>query len=263
MISPKRNKSLKFNRVEKHNFKNAKRLSINKSINDINNIIIYEHSPSNKKDRKRQSQLSPSLNVAKHIDENNSPTKNKNPLKTMKKLHSSNKIQMIRFKDFLKKKSFFKKEEQKNETNNNLPIVLKLEQKNIGEAKKYTSSNNIAHIFKSYSKELFKNINRKNRIKNNNEIENENTNYDINNVVKIKKKKKEIKEIPDNKEIMDYKHSKKGKEHKDKKDHKNKKENHENKSKKEIKQIKLNEGKKEDEKEKSLNNVKCKFFCCL
>jgi hypothetical protein len=274
MISPKRNKSLKFNRVAKHNFKFAKRLSINKSINESNNnMIIYEHSPTNKKDKKRKS-LSSAIKVAKDIEENYSLTKNRNPLKTMKKLHSTNKIQMIRFKDLiLKQKNFLKKEEQKNETNNNLPIILKLEHKNLEEKKKFTSSNNIGHILKSYSKDLFKNFNRKSKIKNNNEIENENTNYDINNIVKIKKKKKESKETGDNKEIMEYKHNKRGKEHKEKKEHKNKKENHENKSKKEIKtednKINLNEenkenkDNKEDKKETSLNNVKCKFFCCL
>ena len=263
MISPKRNKSLKFNRVEKHNFKNAKRLSINKSISESNNNIINEHSPSNKKRVKRQSQLSPVLNYVKHIDRNYSPIKNRNATKTVKKLHSSNKIQMLKFKDFIKKKNFFKKEEQKNETNNNLPIILKLEQNNIGEKKKFISSNNIVHLFKNYTKDLFKNINRKNKNKNNNEIENENTNYDNNNIGKVKKKKKEIKDIITDKEIMEYRHSKRGKEHKDKKENKNKKDNQENKSKNEVKQINLSEENKEDQKEKSLNNVKCKFFCCL
>ena len=85
MISPKRNKSLKFNRVAKHNFKFAKRLSINKSINESNNnMIIYEHSPTNKKDKKRKS-LSSAIKVAKDIEENYSLTKNRNPLKTMTK----------------------------------------------------------------------------------------------------------------------------------------------------------------------------------
>ena len=263
MISPKRNKSLKFNRVEKHNFKNAKKLSINKSINGSNNNIIYEHSPTHKKKIKRQSQLSPVLNVAKHINANYSPLKNRNDMKNVKKLYSSNKIQMMRFKDYFKKINFLKKEEHKNETNNNLPIILKLDQKNIGQTKKCTSSNNIGHILKSYTKDLFKNINRKNRIKNNNELENENTNYDINNIVKVKKKKRESKEITDNKEIMEYKHSKRGKDHKEKKENRNKKDNQENKSKNEVKQINLSEENKEDQKEKSVNNVKCKFFCCL
>ena len=117
------------------------------------------------------------------------------------------KSKWLGLKIFLKNK-FLQKEEQKNQINNNLHIILKLKQKNIGEAKKFTSSNDIDHILKSYTKDLFKDINRKNRIKNNNEIENENTNYDINNVVKVKREK-EIKDIPDNKEIMKYKHSQK------------------------------------------------------
>ena len=264
MISHKRNKSLKFNRVENHNFKNAKRLSINKSINGSNNNIIYEHSPSNKKKVKRQSQLSPVLNAAKHINANYSPIKNRNAMKTVKKIHSSNKIHLVRLKDyFLKKKNVIKKEEHKNETNNNLPVILKLEQNKIGETKKFISSNNIGHILKIYTKDIFKNFNKKNRIKNNNELENENTNYDINNIVKVKKKKKENKEITDDKEIMEYKHTKRGKDHKEKKENKNKKDNQENKSKKEVKQINLSEENKEDQKERSLNNVKCKFFCCL
>lgn len=262
MISPKRNKSLKFNRVEKHKFKFAKRLSINKSNNDSNNNFIYDHSPNNKKEKRRRSQISSALKASKNIDENYSPTKNKEPLKTMKKLHSTNKIQMIRFKDLiLKQKNYLKKEEQKNETNNYLPIVLKLDQNNAGEKKKFISSNNIAHIL-NYTKDLFKKDFRKTKIKNNNDFENENTNYDINNVVKIKKKNKESI-----KEIMEYKHKKHKKEHKEKKEHKNKKENHENKLKNEVKEDKkneLNEENDEDKKEKSLkNNVKCKFFCCL
>ena len=266
MISPKRNKSLKFNRVEKHKFKFAKRLSINKSNNDSNNNFIYDHTPNNKKEKRRRSQISSALKASKNIDENYSPTKNKEPLKTMKKLHSTNKIQMIRFKDLiLKQKNYLKKEEQKNETNNYLPIVLKLNQNNAGEKKKFISSNNIAHIL-NYTKDLFKNDFRKTKIKNNNDFENENTNYDINNVVKIKKKKKESKEISNN-EIFEYKHKKHKKEHKDKKEHKNKKENHENKSKNEVKEDKkneINEENDENKKDNSLkNNVKCKFFCCL
>jgi len=271
MISPKRNKSLKFNRVGKHNFKFAKRLSINKSINDSNNNFIYDRTPNNKKEKRKRSQINSVLNVCKNIDENYSLAKNREPLKTMKKLHSTNKIQMIKFKNIiLRQKSFRKKEEQKNETDNQLPIILKLDQKNKDEKKKFISSNNIAHIFlKKFSKDLFKTNNRKSKIKINNDFENENTNYDINNIVKVKKKKKESKENIDNKEILEYRHKNK-KEHKDKKEHKNKKENPENKTKiedkedKEDKKSKLNEEKGEDEKDKNLKNkVKCKFFCCL
>lgn len=267
MISPKRNKSLKFNKVEKHNFKNAKRLSINKSINDSNNNLIYIHNSNNKKE-KRRSQVSSALNIVKNIDENYSLTKNRSPIKTMKKMNSSNKIQMIMFKDLLlKHKSFLKKEEQKNETDNQLPIILKLDQKNIDVKKKFISSNNISHILKSYNKNIIKNNSRKSKNKNNNnELQNENTNYDINNVVKVKKKKRESKEMSDNKEIFEYKHNKSKKDHKEKKEHKNKKENNEHKSKNEIKEDKKNNEnlENENEKEKSLkNNVKCKFFCCL
>ena len=267
MMSPKRRKNMKFNKVGKHNFKYAKKLSVNKSINDYNNNLIYAHTPNNKKEKRRRSQISSALKVCKNIEENYPLTKNKDPLKTMKKMHSTNKIQMIKFIDLIhRQKSSRKKEEKKNETNNQLPIILKLDQKDTNEKKKFTSSNNIAHIFKNYTKVLFRNNSRKSKNKNNNDFENENTNYDINNVVKIKKKKKESKENIDNKEILEYKHKNK-KEHKDKKDHKNKKENHENKSKNEVKEdkkSKLSEENVEDEKDKNLNNkVKCKFFCCL
>ena len=268
MISPKRNKNMKLNKVEKHNFKNAIKLGINKSINESNNII-YDHSPINKREKRRTSQITSVLDYAKK-NEKNSTIKNNNPMKTFKKLHSTNKIYMIRFKDLiLKQKQMLKKEEHKNETNNNLPIVLKLDRKNTEEKKKFISSNSIAHLFKNYSKEMFKNFKRK-KSKNINDND-ENTNYDINNIVKVKIKKKESKENIDNKEIMEYKHNKNKKEHKDKKEHINKKDILENKCKKEVKEEEKknklnehnNEDEKEKEKEKKLKNVKCKFFCCL
>ena len=240
--SPKRHKGIKFNKVEKKNFKHAKRLSLNKSPDKLNILNeYYSHSPQNKK-KKRNSIKSNAINkLLKNIEDNYSITK-KHSNKNFKKMHSSNKINTIKFKNLIlsKKKGIIKDEEKNEEEDDDLPICLNLGNKNI-QQKRYTSSNNIHHIFKSIiNKDLINKNNNYN--KKSKEFNTINIYKESNKPIKKKKKKKENKiEKKQSKEIL---------------------ENIQNKSQKEN-NLNINEIKDKEKNKKSINNIKSKFFCCL
>ncbi len=205
----KKHKEVKFNKVSTQTFKSLKRFSINKSPNDLILINAY-HSPIHKKDKKgkRYSINSYALeNLLKFVEDKYSPKENKLLFKEPKKMHSTNKINSIKFKSNLRKKLLQKKEEEKNEQIKELRYHINLGQKNV-QPKKYTSSNNI-NFCKSF---LFNNLNNKNHNNSNKKkrtvINNENekiTNYISNNNInkekKEKKKKKKNKEEKKNNDI--------------------------------------------------------------
>lgn len=256
--SPKRHKGVKFNKVQKQNFKHAKRLSINKSPNKLN-FLNEEYSP-HIKGKKRNSIKNIHMNdLLKNIEDNYSLTK-KHSNKGIKKIRSSNKIIKIKFKDLiLPKKTGLKKENEKNEEDDDLPMCLNLEHKNI-QQKRYTSTNNIHHIFKSIiNKDMinkYHNISKKNsKGFNTIDVDKEtNCNYNNNNSIKKKKKKKENKiNIIKKKSIIENLQNKCKKEKNENNNEITDKEKNDNNSK--IKDKEKNKNK--------INNIKSKFFCCL
>ena len=178
MLPNKRiSKEVKFHVVQNKNFKNARKFSYNKQLNN-------ESSTNKKLKRKTIGSSAENNNIligkeAKkfHIIENKM-------LKSFKKMNSAKKLDTIKFKDLiLSKKELKEKEDSKNDKKVELPIFLKIGQKSF-EFKKNSSSNNIN------SKTYLNNLNNNLKIINN---ENE-TYYNSNpNLLKLKSLKIESK----------------------------------------------------------------------
>ena len=270
----KRHKSSKFNKVNNNIFKNAKKLSINKSLKD-KKLLTENFSPlKNRKGRTKSNRnLTNNLLFKKNSAMNSISITNK----TMKRFLSNSKINIIKCKDsnFLKKKSVPININEKEEEKQDLSKYFNPETKNKEEHKKFVSSNNINHIFKSIinNNDLNKKVNTFKKTK---LFEKEYVNGIKKSLAKPKSKRKDKENVKDNENIKD-KENKLGKEIKKKK---NPTENKENKLGKEYKGKKsnklkiINNEKKENieenvtqEKEKyekyEEKSHKFKFFCCL
>lgn len=280
----KRHKSSKFNKVDNNTFKNAKKLNINKYLKE-RKLLTESSSPikSRKGRTKSNRNLTNNFFFKKNSDINTQNFSIAN--KTMKKFLSNSKINTFKSKDMilLKKQNLpinikGKDEEEKQDLTkyfNPEPINLKY--------KRYISSNNINHLFKSMINNNNNDLVQKmNTFKKSKLCEKEHFNSIKKNSSKPKSKKKDKdkENVKDNGNIKE-KENKLGKEFKEKKDHKLKKnevENKENKLGKEHKGKKSNKLKiiNKEKKENNEDNVtqekyeklekkehKFKFFCCL
>jgi hypothetical protein len=146
----KNQKKIKFHKLPNQPFKDSKRLNINKTQKEILFSNIY-HSPIHRREKRNSIKSSALENLLKTIEDKYSPKESKILKKRVKKMHSSNKINTIKFKNNLTKKLVQKEEEE--EKNNkkflNLQKNIKLEKYKVT-PKKYTSSNNI-NYFKSFT----------------------------------------------------------------------------------------------------------------
>ena len=147
----KNQKEIKFHKLPNQPFKDSKRLNINKTQKEILFSNIY-HSPIHRREKRNSIKSSALENLLKTIEDKYSPKESNILKKRVKKMHSSNKINTIKFKNNLTKK-LVQKEEEEEEKNNkkflNLQKNIKLEKYKIT-PKKYTSSNNI-NFFKSFT----------------------------------------------------------------------------------------------------------------
>ena len=266
----KRHKSSKFNKVDNNNFKNAKKLNINKSLKD-RKLLTENFSPlKNRKGRTKSNRnLTNNLLFKKNSAMNSITITNK----TMKRFLSNSKINIIKFKDsnFLKKKSVPININEKEEEKQDLSKYFNPETKNKEEHKKFVSSNNINHIFKSIinNNDLNKKVNTFKKTK---LFEKEYVNGIKKSLAKPKSKRKDKENVKDNENIKD-KENKLGKEKKKTIaiENKENKLGKENKGKKSNKLKIINNEKKENieenvtqEKEKyEEKGHKFKFFCCL
>lgn len=273
--STKRNISSKFNKVDNNIFKNAKKLSINKSLKE-RKIITENFSPIKQRKGRTKSNRNLTNNFLFKKNSANFENKETNKIsitnKRLKRFLSTSKINTNLI--LLKKKSIpinlKEKGKEKEEEKQDLNKYFNPEPENI-EYKKYISSNNITHLFKStinnkdlenknntfkksklFEKELFSSV-KKNLIKNKKK-DNENINEQEN---KSGKENKEIKDIKLKKITKEKKDNKVSKENKGKKNHKlkiiNKEKNENNEDK--ITQEKYEKYEKKDHK--------FKFLCCL
>lgn len=282
----KRHKSCKFNKVDNNTFKNAKKLSINKYLQD-RKLLTESFTPikSRKGRTKSNRNLTNNFFFKKNSDINNQNFSIAN--KTMKKYLSNSKINTFKSKDMilLKKQSVpinIKGKNEKNEEEKQDLTKYFIPEPINKRYKRYISSNNINHVFKSMinnNNDLDLKVNslKKSKL---HEKEHFNGLKKNSSKPKSKKKDKDKENVKDNGNIKD-KENKLGKEYKELKDHKLKKNEVENK---ENKLGKDHKGKKSNKlkiinKEKKENNEdiitqkkyetlekkeqKFKFFCCL
>jgi hypothetical protein len=287
-------KSSKFIKVDNNIFKNTKKLNINKYLKD-RKLLTKSSSPrKNRKGRTKSNRnLTNNLRFKKNLAFNFEKKENQNISNTnnsMKRFLSKSKIiNTVNSKGMIliKKKDVTINIKGKEEEKGDLTKYFKPELINL-KCKRYISSNNIDHLFKSM-------INNNNNNNNNNDLDqkmnifkknklckNKNFNGIKNNLSKPKNKKKDKdkdkENVKDNENIKDKEN--KSKEFKETKDYKLKKnaiENKENKVGKENKGKKnnklkiINKEKKENNednitpeyKKYEKKNHKFKFFCCL
>ena len=153
--SVKRLKSSKFNKVDNNNFKNAKKLRINKFLKERRLLTEENFSPikTRKGRTKSNKNLTNNLLFKKNLEINleNKETQNITITnKTMKRFLSNCKINTIKFKDMiLSKKSVpINEKEEENEGKQDLSKYFNPEPINKG-YKRHISSNNINYLFKS------------------------------------------------------------------------------------------------------------------
>ena len=282
-------KSSKFIKVDNNIFKNTKKLNINKYLKD-RKLLTKSSSPrKNRKGRTKSNRnLTNNLRFKKNLAFNfdKKETQNiSNTNKSMKRFLSKSKIiNTVNSKGMIliKKKDVTINIKGKEEEKRDLTKYFKPELINL-KCKRYISSNNIDHLFKSMINNNNNNNNdldqKMNIFKKNKLCKNKNFNGIKNNLSKPKSKRrdkdKDKENVKDNENIKDKEN--KLKEFKETKDYKLKKNAIENKVGKENKGKKnnklkiINKEKKENNednitpeyKKYEKKNHKFKFFCCL
>ena len=128
MLTTKRkNKDLKFHKVETKNFKNAKKINKYRTSKQV--ISFGNPSPINNKKKKRSIQSSSIDNLIKNIEEKYMVKKNQNLVDgRLKRNHSLNKVNIFKFKDLLIAKNF-KAEEEKNNGIQDTSVGIKIPKK--------------------------------------------------------------------------------------------------------------------------------------
>ena len=150
--SVNRHKSSKLNKVDNNNFKNARKVNINKSLRE-RRLLSENYSTINQRKRRTKSNknINDNLLFRKKLGINLDKKETQNisiTNKTLKKFLSNSKINTVKFNMLLRKKSGPINENEKEEDKQNLAEYFSPELKNI-ELKKNISSNNITHLFKS------------------------------------------------------------------------------------------------------------------
>ncbi len=232
----KKPKEIQFFKLPTKTFKTTKKLGIFKDQNDL--FIREYNSPTHKRGHRNSIQSTAFEKYLKQIDEIFSPSHKKHLFKDAHKMHSTNKINTIKYKSGLQKKLSEKKEEEKNEPNKEISspknIYRKICSQNLTKKyHKYNSISNKSNIFFNNETKKFDSINYKN-IKKINFLNNNN-----NNVIKKESKKKELTKIKENKDDKENKET----------------------NKEEKKNNAVNEDK--EKSDNIINNKKKKFFCCL
>ena len=188
MLTTKRkNKDLKFHKVETKNFKNAKKINKYRSSKQV--ISFENHFPNNNNKNKKGSFQSSSINnLIKNIEEKYMINKNQNIVEgRLKRNHSLNKLNIFKFKDLLSAKNF-KPEEEKNNGMQDTSADIKIRKK---DEKKKINKKAIKHC-KSLHINKYNQFNILKDIKNFNNIQECDDTKSCNNV-KDKKRKKDVK----------------------------------------------------------------------